>query len=195
MKFKTLILAALLGVCFFSGGCATILTMSVPSVEEVSYGEKDVGRQISINYIFFDKGKTGTLMSQPYCFELAREKILTRKRIHGAGPAFAEIAVFGLGLFDLVFAGVYSKASEEETTGDFVETGTIIECGEFEPAANTGLIVQCSETGQRTELATDSSGNIEIDKLFQGFHKNTQINLFVRDEGGFAYVTTLENNY
>lgn len=188
---KLLYFISILIISLTAGGCATIMTMTTPPVEEISLGQKGVGEQISINYKYIDGEPLGTLMMQPYCMETAEQEIMTRRRMHGVVPALVEIPLYGLGLLDLVGAGVYAKASEETRAGDYVRTGNIIECGDFEPASETTLYVQCSETGQMKSLATDISGKVDTDSLYKGFYGGCQINLFVKEEGGFAYITTL----
>ncbi len=193
MKYRDLPFILVLLSCLFTNGCATVLTISAPSVEEVTLGKKATGKQISINYHYFDGKEKGTLMKQPYCFETAEQMIMTRKRMHGAVPAIIEIPIFGLGLLDLISAGVYAKASEEEVRGNFVETGEIVECGKFAPAPETELIIQCAETGQINKVSTDTDGNISTNQIYAGFFQNAQLNLFVKEDGGFAYITTISN--
>ncbi len=193
MKYKYLPFVLVIISCLFTNGCATILTMSAPSVKEITLGKKAIGKQISINYHYRDGEKKGTLMRQPYCMETAEQMIMTRKRMHGVVPAMVEIPLYGLGLLDLVSAGIYAKASEEEVEGNFVETGEIIDCGKFEPATETDLYIQSAETGEINKVVTDAAGNVTTKLIYAGFVQSSQLNLFVKEEGGFAYITTISN--
>ena len=193
MKYKYLPFILVLFSCLLTNGCATILTISAPSVEEITLGKKAIGKQISINYHYDDGKDKGTLTRQPYCMETAEQMIMTRKRMHGVVPAMVEIPIYGLGLLDLISAGIYAKASEEEVRGNFVETGEIIDCGKFQPAPETVLYIQCAETGQINKVVTDAAGNVATKQIYAGFFQSSQLNLFVKEDGGFAYITTLSN--
>ncbi len=100
-----------------------------------------------------------------------------------------------LGKVDIVIASQYSKNSVREEEGQVVETGSIIECGEFLPAGKTELVIQCVETGEIASVKTDSSGGIAVDKIFAGFLQNSQLNIFVKEDRCFAYISTLDSYF
>ncbi len=194
MRYRYLMLCGLLASCFFINACATIMTISAPPLSEVALDEERTsGRQVSANYQLIEGTKEFTLVRQPYCMETAKEKIVIKKRIHGVIPAIIEVPLFGLGLVDIVIASQYSKNSVKEEEGQVVETGSIIECGEFLPAGNTELVIQCVETGETASVTTDSSGGIAADKIFAGFLKHSQLNILVKDDRCFPYISTLDS--
>ncbi len=196
MKYGYIKICVLLVSCIFINACATYLTMSAPPLKEVVLEtETTTGRQISTNYLLIEGPNDCTLLKQPYCMVTAKERILFKKRLHGVIPALIEVPLYGLGLVDLVIASQYSKESVKEEEGQVVETGSIIECGEFQPAGNTELVVQCAETGEITNVKTDQSGDIGVDELFAGFLQNSQLNVFVKDGGCFAYITTFDRRF
>lgn len=182
---------SIIAISLSAGGCATILTMTTPPVEEITLGKKGLGEEISSNYKFVENKQVGTLLKQPYCLETAQQEIMTRRRMHGVVPALVEIPIYGLGLIDLISAGVYSKASEELTIGNYVETGAIVECGEFKPVPGMTLYVQCAATSQMKSVKTDADGNVDTKTLYKEFYKGSQLNLFVREDSGFAYIATM----
>ena len=196
MRYRYLMLFSLLGLCFFINACATILTVASSPLEKVVLDEgRDIGKRVSTNYHLLEGSTICTLMQQPYCMETAEEILISKKRVHGVIPAIIEIPLYGLGLVDFVTAYGYANHSKKEEKRGVVETGSIIECGPFRPAVNTELVIQSSETGMLKSAKTDSSGVIEVKKLFAGFLENSQINIFVREDNGFAYITTLDNSF
>lgn len=195
MKYRYIKICGLLAACFFMNACATALTVLAPPMKEVVLEEeRTAGREISTNYRLIERTKDCTLLKQPYCMETAKEKIILKKRLHGVIPALVEIPLYGLGLLDLVAARQYSKYSAIEEMGQVVETGSIMECGDFEPAVDAELVVQCAETGVITRVKTDSSGEISVDSLAAGFLQNSQLNVFVKEGHCFAYITTLDSS-
>lgn len=196
MKYRYLMIGSLLTSCLFLNACATALTMAAPPVKEVLLEEMTKpGRQVSSNYRLIEGAKEVTILMQPYCMETSQERIIHRKRIHGVIPAVIEIPLYGLGLVDLVIAKQLVIRSVKEEKGQVVETGSIIECGDYRPAANAELVVQCPETGQIAHVMTGASGEIPVNKLFAGFMQNSQINIFVREDRCFAYVSSLNSSY
>lgn len=196
MKYRYLMICCFLASCFFLNACATALTISgTPLKEVVLDEERNNGRLITTNYQLIEGTKEFTLLEKPYCMETAKEKIIFKKRLRGVIPAIFEIPLYGLGLLDLVIAKQYSKNTVREEEGSVVETGSIIECGDYKPVVNAELIVQCPETGQIVYVSTDSSGEITANKLFAGFLQNSQVNVFVRDDHCFAYVSSLSSSF
>lgn len=196
MKYRYLMICCLLASCLFLNACATALTISAPPIKEVLLEEvTKPGRQISSNYRLIEGTKEITILQQPYCMETAQERIIYRKRLHGVIPAVFEIPLYGLGLLDLVIAKQFAITSVTEKKGQVVETGSIIACGDYRPAANVELVLQCPETGQIGYVSTGSSGEITVKDLFAGFLQNSQLNIFVREDRCFAYVSTLQSSY
>ncbi len=196
MKYRYLMICGLLASCLFLNACATVLTITAPPIKEVLLEEMTKpGRQVSSNYRLVEGTKEVTILMQPYCMETAQERIVHRKRIRGVIPAVIEIPLYGLGLVDLVIAKQFVIKSVKEEKGQVVETGSIIECGDYRPAANTELVVQCPETGQIGYVSTGSSGEIAVKDLFAGFLQNSQLNIFVREDRCFAYVSSLNSSF
>lgn len=196
MKYRYLKICCLLVSCFFTNACATYLTIVAPPIKEVALGEdRATGRMISTDYQLVEGAKEFTLLKKSFCMETAKERIISKKRLHGVIPALIEIPLFGLGLVDLVAARQYSKQATKEKEGQVVETGSIVECGDFKPAANVELVIQCPKTGQIAYVTTGASGEVAINNLFAGFLLNSQLNIFVREDRCFAYVSTLSSSF
>lgn len=195
MKNKYRLICFMIMSCFFLNGCATVMTMSGSPLKEVEIGDdRDSGREMSSNYKFVRGDKEFIVLRQPYCMETATEKIIYRKRMRGVIPAVVEIPLYGLGLVDLVVARQIAAKTIKVEDGDVVETGNIIECGDFRPAENAELVVQCPQTGQIAYARTGSDGEIAVGKLLSGFLNNSQVNVFVREDRCFAYLSTLNSS-
>lgn len=196
MKNRYAMICFILMSCVLLNACATSLTISGPPMKEVFLEEETKpGREISSSYRLVEGSDEVTILRRPYCMETAQERIVYRKRLRGVIPAVVEIPLYGLGLVDLVVAKQIAINSKKVEKGDVVETGSIIECGVYKPAKNVELVVQCPETGQMTYVTTGSSGEIALKKLFEGFHLNSQLNIFVREDRCFAYISTLNTSF
>jgi hypothetical protein len=188
-SFNTLILVSL---CFFVSGCATVLTTAYKPVKETRHGETLVGDQVGFNYSLNEEKDDLLLLKQPLCRENIQMIKVERKQLHGVIPAVLEMPFFGLGLLDLVVAGVITRASVEEKPGDIVPGPKVDACGEHQPAALQSLVVQYPISLTVMDATTDQSGRIPLKLLKPADSRDRQFTIYVREETGLSYVKTFD---
>lgn len=194
MPHTKMLIPLLLISLVLTTGCAVTLTMTGPNVEEIKAGDKSKSDAVSYNYVMREQGTSFELKKQPMCKELQQQIILKRKPMRGVIPAIIEIPLYGLGLVDLVAAGVYSKATEEERDGDIVKTGRVLTCGDFEPAPDEEIILQFPDSEVVKYVKTDSNGRVNLSEILPKTKRDLQINVFVKEHGGVAYIRTLDES-
>lgn len=183
---------AFLAVTLWSSGCATILTHTYPPVTETRQGESIQGDQAGHNYVVSREQDTMVLMSQPLCREKIQMTEIKRKQLRGVIGAIIEIPLFGLGILDLVTAGVYSKATRVETPIDPIPGPMVSPCGDFGPAPGIAVVVQYPDSLSSKVLQTGKKGQIAIADIKPEDKTETRLTLFIRDDKGLHYVKSLD---
>ncbi|GAB6096727.1 hypothetical protein JCM14469_29800 [Desulfatiferula olefinivorans] len=192
MTFKTISTLFLVSLCFFVSGCATVLTTAYKPINETRHGDTVVGDQIGFSYAISEEKQDLLLLKQPLCRENIQLIKVERKQLHGVIPAILEMPFFGLGLLDLVVAGVITRASVEESPGEIAPGHHVVACGDHLPAARQPLVVQYPISVTMMDAVTDDAGRIPLKLLKPADSRDRQFTIFVREETGLSYVRTVD---
>ncbi len=180
--------------CLWTSGCATVLTVAYPPLEETRHGETKPGSQVAFHYVMSEEKDSLLLQKQPLCSQEIQIIKIKRKQLHGVIPAIVEVPFFGLGIADLVVAGVFTRASVEESDGGYVKGVEIMACGDLVFAPNEELIIQYPASTDVKHMRTNEKGMIPLNSLENMPKGESSINVFVKEEKGVSYVKTFEKN-
>ena len=194
MTLRYVLMIILCASCLWTSGCATVLTVAYPPVEETKQGGIKSGSPAGYHYAMTEDKDALLLQKQPLCTQDIQVINIKRKQLHGVIPAVMEIPFFGLGIADLVVAGSFAKASIEETEGGYVKGSEVVICGEMVFAPNEDLVIQFPESTRVSHVKTDGKGKISLEVLESMPKGEMQFNVFVREKDGYAYVKTFERN-
>ncbi len=192
MTLKNLSMMIVAACCLWTSGCATVLTIAYPPVEETRKGDVRPGHQIGHHYVMTEEKDGLLLQKEPLCAQEIQVINVKRKRLHGVIPAIIEIPFFGLGIADLVVAGTYTRATVEESDGGYVKGSEVLTCGDLEFAPNEELILQFPVSMDVRHVTTDEKGLIPISVLQNIPRGETCFNVFVKLKDGPSFVKTLE---
>lgn len=192
MNLKNLSIILMAACCLWISGCATVLTVAYPPVEETKKGDKRAGAQIGNHYVMTEKKGGLLLQKEPLCEQEIQVINVKRKHLHGVIPAVIEIPFFGLGIADLVLAGTYTRATVEETEGGYVKGTDVVVCGELSFAPGEELIIQFPVSLEVRHVRTDEKGMIPHDILDDFPKGDICFNVFVKLESGPSFVRTFE---
>lgn len=194
MNYKTLATVIVALSCLWTSGCATVLTVAYPPVEETRHGETKQGVQVSYHYVMSEEKDHLLLKKEPLCTQEIQVINVKRKQLHGVIPAMVEIPFFGLGIADLVLAGVFTRATVEETEGGYVKGADLKICGNLASAPDEDLIIQFPASTDVKHVKTDSNGTIPLTILETMPKGETSFNVFVKGDSGVSYVKTFEKS-
>lgn len=192
MTLRNLSMIMVAACCLWTSGCATVLTVAYPPIEETRKGETKPSSQVGYHYVMSEEKSSLILQKQPLCAQEIKVIKVKRKQLHGVIPAIVEIPFFGLGIADLVIAGVFTRATVEESDGGYVRSSDIVVCGDMAFAPNEDLIVQFPMSTEVKHVRTDDKGMIPLAVLEAMPMGETYYNVFVREKGGVTYVKTFE---
>lgn len=179
----------------FTSGCATVLTQSFPPVTEIKRGESIPGDVTGYTYTVSETKDGLTLMRQPLCRENIQITEVKRKRLHGVMWAVLEIPFYGLGIADLVTAGVYTRATMEETPKDPIPGTMVSPCGDIEPAPDLPVVIQYPSSLTKIHMRTDQNGKIPFSAIKREDEQDNRLTLFVDDPKGLYYVKSLNQDF
>ncbi len=180
--------------CLWTSGCATVLTVAYPPVEETRHAEAKQGTQVAFHYVMSEGKDHLLLQKEPLCSQDIKVINVKRKQLHGVIPAMVEIPFFGLGIADLVLAGVFTRATVEETDGGYVKGSDLIVCGNLAFAPDEDLIIQFPASTEVKHVKTDQKGMIPLTFLETMPKGENSFNVFVKEDAGVSYVKTFEKN-
>lgn len=191
----TLSMAAFLICSVFTSGCATVLTHSFPPVTETKKGESIQGDITGYTYSVSETKDGLTLMRQPLCREKIQITEVKRKQLHGVMGALLEIPFFGLGIFDLVTAGVYTKVTLEEIPKDPIPGSGLSPCGDMEPVPDFPVVIQYPASVTTKHIQTGQNGEISFGTITPLDMPDNRLTLFARDSYGLHYVTSFHYDF
>lgn len=192
LRYLSMIIVA--ASCLWTSGCATVLTVAYPPLEETRQGETKPGGQVAFHYVMSEEKESLLLQKQPLCSQEIKIVKVKRKQLHGVIPAMVEIPFFGLGIADLVFAGVFARATVEESDGGYVKGSDMMICGDLVFAPNEDLVIQFPTSTDVKHMKTDEKGMIPLKSLEILPKGETSFNVYVKEEKGVSYVKTFEKN-
>lgn len=192
MTLKNLLMTIVAACCLWTSGCATVLTVAYPPVEETRKGDVRPGSQIGHHYVISEEKGGLLLQKEPLCVQEVQVINVKRKQLHGVIPAVIEIPFFGLGIADLVVAGTYTRATIEETDGGYVKGNQVLACGDLAFAPNEELILQFPVSLEVRRVTTDEKGMIPLNVVQSFPGGETRFNVFVKLKEGPSFVRTFE---
>jgi hypothetical protein len=193
MRLRQFTLFSLLVASLYVSGCATALTVAHSPISETLHGDTVTGDPVGFNYAVSEEKNDLLLQKQPLCGQKIQLVEVKRKQLHGVIPAIVEMPLFGLGLLDLVVAGVYTKATVVETPGPFTDGPEVSICGDFEPASEQEVFVQYPVSITSKTVITDDKGRIPYKTIKPVNSRDRQFTVFIRENTGLTYVKTFEN--
>lgn len=194
MKYRQLTLISLFLALVSASGCATVLTVANPPLTETRNGESVLSDPVGFNYVLIEEKDDFLLEKQPLCGQKVQLMDVKRKQLHGVIPAVVEIPLFGLGLLDLVVAGIYTRATMDVQPNGLIDGPEVSVCGDFEPVSDQAVFVQYPVSITSKTLSTDETGRIPFKKLIPDNPIDDYFTVFVRDETGLIYVKTYEKS-
>ncbi|MFA6011805.1 MAG: hypothetical protein WC799_17575 [Desulfobacteraceae bacterium] len=194
MTLRYLSMIIVVASCLWTSGCATVLTVAYPPLEETRHGETKPGSQVAFHYVMSEEKDSLLLQKQPLCSQQIQIIKIKRKQLHGVIPAIVEVPFFGLGIADLVVAGVYTRATVEESDGGYVKGVEIMACGDLMFAPNEELIIQYPTSTDVKHMRTNEKGMIPLNSLEHMPKGENSFNVFVKEEKGVSFVKTFEKN-
>lgn len=163
-------------VLFFYG-CASIITMAGPTETKKEDGSFFVGKQGGYTYNVEKHEDRFVVYKLPQCREMKEVVMLTRKKPRGVFFGILEIPLFGLGVADMVTAGMISKNSEVRTIYESKETGKDIPCGSKIPAPGEKLVVDIPELKISKTVVSDDNGIINLEEYLKGSSGDLMVKL------------------
>lgn len=148
----------------FLYGCASVMTMIAPTQTTYEDGSIFPGKQTGYTYNVEKHEGRFIVYKVPQCEELKEKIKLTRKKPRGVVFGIIEVPFFGLGVADMVVAGLISKDSEIRTIQKNVTTGKTTACGSKIPAPGEKLIVDIPELKISKTVVTDKNGIINLEE-------------------------------
>lgn len=171
--------------------CATITTLSMPSVESEAKGDTKIGPITTYDFhVEHVGGLILKIYETPICSIVQKHYIIKKKQTRGALPALVELPIFGLGLADFVIADILAQNTKKEMDMGYVPTGEFTVCGEKIPLKNAKILIQLPVTLMVETAFTDGSGNLNLAKILDTYNEKA-INLFVVKKDKIYYLTTI----
>lgn len=148
----------------FLYGCATVMTGAGPRETSYEDGESFPGKQTGYTYNVEKHEGRFMVYKIPQCEEMKEKIKLTRKKPRGVVFGIIEVPFFGLGVADMVVAGLVSKNSEVRTIDKNVPTGRSVSCGSKIPAPGEKLTVTIPELKITKTVVSDKDGIINLEE-------------------------------
>ncbi|MBW1895120.1 MAG: hypothetical protein JRI91_15730 [Deltaproteobacteria bacterium] len=194
MTYRYLKTFFILLICMAAIGCASA---NKSYVTEITDGESIPGETAGYIYNFSKKASSETylLSKRKYCFEEVEKLAHERKRSQDvSGVATTVLLPIGIA-FPVLGPPVLSKGFEK-SRGETVEmtwtvdTGRIMPCGEYEPAADEMLVLMTSEMKIIKNIHSDKNGLINLNKVIASAGSALYINVFIEHEDSVYFVAT-----
>lgn len=165
---KRVLLLKLFAVsALFFYGCASVMTLAGPTQTTYEDGSVFVGAQTSFTYNVEKHEGRFVVYKVPQCKEMKERVMLTRKKPRGVFFGILEVPLFGLGVADMVTAGLISKSSEVRTIYESAETKRTVSCGSKIPAPGERLVVDIPELKVSKIVETDKNGIINLEDFLK----------------------------
>lgn len=166
--FKRIVLLKMFAVSvLFFYGCASIITLAGPTETKKEDGSTFVGKQSGFTYNVEKHEGRFVVYKLPQCREMKEVVMLTRKKPRGVFFGIVEIPLFGLGVADMVTAGLISKQSEVRTIFESKETGKDVPCGSKIPAPGEKIVVDIPELKVSKTVVTDDNGIVNLEEYLK----------------------------
>lgn len=167
MLKRVLLLKMFAVSALFFYGCASIMTLAAPNQTSYEDGAVFAGAQTSYTYNVEKHEGRFVVYKVPQCKEMQEKVKLIRKKPRGVFFGILEVPLFGLGVADMVTAGLISKSSEVRTLHESVETKKTVSCGSKIPAPGEKLIVDIPELKVSKAVITDMNGIINLEEYLK----------------------------
>ncbi|MBU1170819.1 MAG: hypothetical protein KKD44_14755 [Proteobacteria bacterium] len=178
--------------CLYTSGCATVLTTAYPPIHETRHGESIQGDTIGFSYAVTEEKNDLVLHKQPVCRQNIQLVNIKRKQLHGVIPAVLEMPFFGLGLLDLVVAGVYTRATVDEEKGDTIPGVEVSICGDYQIAPGQAVLIQYPGSVTFKNIQTNDVGKILLKDILPSNAQDRRFTIFVKEPTGLSYVKTYD---
>lgn len=147
-------------------GCASTLTYFGPLKSKLVTGNRSAGPFAKYEYKYYVNNNdilrfTRTSM----CREMVEKLRVAKKQFRGFYLAVPEIALFGLGFFDMLQSDALVKNSKIVEPLAKFPTGNLVTCSSAEPASNEAFVVQDPVRNISLIIETDNSGRLFLNRF------------------------------
>lgn len=167
MVLKTARICFIIWMTVLFSGCSSFLTYSAPLKSELVDGERKTGNLVRYEYTCSAVSNKIYIEKQPLCSESVMKMRHAKKELRCFTCSVVELALFGLGLIDMIWAGSIVKESEKIESLAEYDTGKLIACGEKQVAADEPIILENVADGIQISTKTDASGMIDVENHLQ----------------------------
>ncbi len=194
MISKTARLCFIIWMTVIFSGCSSFLTYSAPLKSELVDGERKTGNLVRYEYTCSAVSNKIYIEKQPLCSESVMKMRHAKKELRCFTCSVVELALFGLGLIDMIWAGSIVKDSEKIELLAEYDTGKLIACGEKQVAADEPVILENAADGIQIDTKTDASGVIDVENHLQHSTRSMalEVHLEADESVAFKYVYVVD---
>ncbi len=180
--------------------CITVIGCAYPNktyITKITKGESIPGETAGYIYNLSKKANSDAylLSKRKFCFEKVEKLAHERKRIQDVrGSAATVLAPIGIifprvGLPLIMRGFEKSRGSTIKKIGT-MNTGRIMPCGEYEPAADEMLLLQTSEMKIIRKINSDANGLINLNKVTASAGSALYVNVFIEHADSVYFIAT-----
>jgi len=154
--------------CFALGlfGCASTLTYFGPLKSKLVTGARSAGPFDHYEYKYYVlDNDTLKVVKTSMCMEMAEKLRVAKLQERGFYLAVPEIAIFGLGFFDMLQADAIVQNSKKVEFLAKFPTGRTVACSKPVPASGEPFVVEDPVRNVHLIVETDNQGRIFLDRM------------------------------